>query len=107
MPPSVPGLDVFGHSLTAESVGGDAFDFIPYPDDQLGVSISDATGKGLPAALLALAHQAMLHALVSMDLRLRATFGRINELLARTVPPVASSQPSTASLTWPNVGWCT
>jgi sigma-B regulation protein RsbU (phosphoserine phosphatase) len=85
-PPTLPNLDVFGESLMAESVGGDAFDFIPYPDGQLGVSISDATGKGLPAALLALAHQAMLHALVSMELRLRATFGRISELLARSVP---------------------
>ena len=84
--PTLPNLDVFGESLTAESVGGDAFDFIAYPDGQLGISISDATGKGLPAALLAVAHQAMLHALVSMELRLRATFSRISELLARSVP---------------------
>jgi serine phosphatase RsbU (regulator of sigma subunit) len=85
-PPPFPGLQVAGRSLTAESVGGDAFDFIPYPDAQLGVSISDATGKGLPAALLALAHQAMLHALVSVELRLRATFTRISDLLAQSVP---------------------
>jgi sigma-B regulation protein RsbU (phosphoserine phosphatase) len=84
--PTLPNLDVFGESLTAEYVGGDAFDFIGYPDGQLGISISDATGKGLPAALLAVAHQAMLHALVSMELRLRATFSRISELLARSVP---------------------
>ena len=84
--PTLPNLDVFGESLTAEAVGGDAFDFLPYPDCQLGISISDATGKGLPAALLAVAHQAMLHTFVSMELRLRATFGRISELLARTVP---------------------
>jgi len=84
--PNIPGLQVAGRSLTAETVGGDAFDFIPYPDEQLGVSISDAAGKGLPAALLALAHQAMLHALVSVELRLRATLSRISELLARSVP---------------------
>lgn len=86
-PASLPNLDVFGESLTAESMGGDAFDFIPYPDSQLGVSISDATGHGLPAALLAVAHQAMLRALVSVELRLRATFSRISEVLARSVPP--------------------
>jgi serine phosphatase RsbU (regulator of sigma subunit) len=40
----------------------------------------------LPAALLAVAHRAMLHALVSVELRLRATFTRISELLERTVP---------------------
>jgi serine phosphatase RsbU (regulator of sigma subunit) len=70
----------------AESVGGDVFDFIPYPDNQLGLSIADAKGRGLPAALLAVAHRAMLQALVSVELRLRATFGRISELLARAEP---------------------
>ena len=85
--PPVPGFQVFGRSLTAESVGGDSFDFIAYPECQCGVSIADAKGKGLPAALLAVAHRAMLHALVSVELRLRATFTRINDLLARSLPP--------------------
>jgi sigma-B regulation protein RsbU (phosphoserine phosphatase) len=85
--PRLQGLEVAGRSLTAESVGGDAFDFISYPDAQLGLSISDAKGKGMPAALVALAHQAMLHALVSVELRLRATFARINHLLGRSMPP--------------------
>ena len=77
---------MFGRSRTAESVGGDAFDFIPYPENQFGLSIADAKGKGLPAALLAVAHRAMLHALVSVELRLRATFGRISDILARSLP---------------------
>jgi phosphoserine phosphatase RsbU/P len=85
--PALPGVQVFGRSLTAESVGGDAYDFIPYPENQFGLSIADAKGKGLPAALLAVAHRAMLHALVSVELRLRATFGRISDILARSLPP--------------------
>ncbi len=85
-PASLPNLDIFGESRTAESLGGDAFDFIPYPDSQLGISISDATGHGLPAALVAVGHQAMLRALVTVELRLRATFSRISEVLARSVP---------------------
>jgi sigma-B regulation protein RsbU (phosphoserine phosphatase) len=85
--PMFPGMDVFGRSLTAEIVGGDAFDFIPYPDSQVGISISDAKGKGLPGALLAVAHRAMLHALVSIELRLRSTFGRMSDVLARSLPP--------------------
>jgi sigma-B regulation protein RsbU (phosphoserine phosphatase) len=84
--PAYPGLQVFGQSRMAESVGGDVFDFIPYPDNQLGLSIADAKGRGLPAALLAVAHRAMLQALVSVELRLRATFGRISELIARAEP---------------------
>ena len=71
--PMFTGMDVFGRSVTAETVGGDAFDFIPYPESQLGISISDAKGKGLPGALLAVAHHAMIHALVSMELRLRSS----------------------------------
>ena len=85
--PTFTGMDVFGRSVTAETVGGDAFDFIPYPESQLGISISDAKGKGLPAALLAVAHHAMVHALVSVELRLRITFSRVSDLLARSLPP--------------------
>jgi serine phosphatase RsbU (regulator of sigma subunit) len=88
--PAFPAVQLVGRSLTAESVGGDAFDFIAYPDSQLGISIADAKGKGLPAALLAVAHRAMLHALVSLELRLRATFTRISELLE----PLAVTGPA-------------
>lgn len=84
--PMFTGMDVFGRSVAAEIVGGDAFDFIPYPESQVGISISDAKGKGLPGALLAVAHRAMLHALASMELRLRSTYARISDLLARSLP---------------------
>jgi phosphoserine phosphatase RsbU/P len=84
--PSLAGMQACGRSLPAESVGGDAYDFIPYPDGQLGVSISDASGKGLPAALVAVAHRAMLHALVDVELPLCSVFSRISDLLVRSVP---------------------
>jgi sigma-B regulation protein RsbU (phosphoserine phosphatase) len=84
--PALPGVQVFARSVTAESVGGDAYDFIPYQENQFGLSIADAKGKGLPAALLAVAHRSMLHALVGVELRLRATFGRISDILARSLP---------------------
>jgi serine phosphatase RsbU (regulator of sigma subunit) len=85
--PMFTGMSVYGRSVTAETVGGDAFEFIPYPESQVGISISDAKGKGLPGALLAVAHRAMLHALVSVELRLRSTFSRVSELLTRSLPP--------------------
>jgi phosphoserine phosphatase RsbU/P len=84
--PMFTGMDVFGRSVAAETVSGDAFDFIPYPESQVGISISDAKGKGLPGALLAVAYRAMLHALVSMELRPRSTFTRMGDLLARSLP---------------------
>jgi sigma-B regulation protein RsbU (phosphoserine phosphatase) len=86
-PPSLAGIRASGRSLPAESVGGDAYDFIPYPDGRLGVSISDASGKGLPAALVAVAHRAMLHALVDGEAPLGSVFSRVGDLLVRLVPP--------------------
>jgi serine phosphatase RsbU (regulator of sigma subunit) len=85
--PMFTGMNVFGRTVTAETVGGDAFDYIPYPESQVGLSVSDAKGKGLPGALLAVAHRAMLHALVSLELRLRSTFSRVSDLLAQSLPP--------------------
>jgi sigma-B regulation protein RsbU (phosphoserine phosphatase) len=84
--PLFPGMDVFGRSVTAETVGGDAFDFISYPDAQVGIAVWDAKGKGLPGALLAVAHRAMVHAFVHADLRLRTMFGRVSDLLGRSLP---------------------
>jgi sigma-B regulation protein RsbU (phosphoserine phosphatase) len=43
--PEFQELQVAGKSLTAESVGGDAFDFISYPDAQLGLSIFGCQGE--------------------------------------------------------------
>lgn len=51
--PKFPGYEVHGHSRPAEIVGGDLYDFLPRPDRLLGVAIADASGHGLPAALLA------------------------------------------------------
>jgi serine phosphatase RsbU (regulator of sigma subunit) len=85
--PVFPGMDAAGRSVTAETVSGDAFDFIPYPDAQVGVAVSDAKGKGLPGALLAVVHRSMVHAFANADLRLRTMFARVSHLLERSLPP--------------------
>jgi serine phosphatase RsbU (regulator of sigma subunit) len=50
--PQVSGYDFFAHYESAQEVGGDYYDFIPLPNNQLGVMIGDVAGKGVPAALL-------------------------------------------------------
>lgn len=36
----------------ANEIGGDSYDFYPVNDDSIGINIADASGKGVPAALL-------------------------------------------------------
>jgi PAS domain S-box-containing protein len=51
-PPEVPGLEIGGTSRPARVVGGDHFDFLVLPDSRLAISIADASGHGIAAALL-------------------------------------------------------
>jgi len=51
--PFFEGYDIAGRSLAAEIVGGDLYDYHFYDKDVLGLAIGDASGHGLPAALLA------------------------------------------------------
>lgn len=50
-PPAIPGYQISGNSLPAEAVGGDFFDF-HLVNGTLGLIFGDASGHGLPAALL-------------------------------------------------------
>ena len=84
--PQMPGIDVHGRSSAAGSVGGDAFDLLEYADGQLGVSIADPRGKGMPAALLAVAYRSTLRAFVSTDLRLQSMFSRMSQLIEQSMP---------------------
>ena len=52
-PPDFPGFDLAARSVPAEEVGGDWFDFLDLGEGSLGIAIGDASGHGLPAALMA------------------------------------------------------
>ena len=53
MDPDIPGFDIYGKSIAAELVGGDLYDYFYHGDESsFGVCIGDASGHGLPAALL-------------------------------------------------------
>ncbi len=51
---------VDGYSNPAKEVGGDFFDYYQLDDDTLAIIIGDASGKGIPAALLATITQVMI-----------------------------------------------
>ena len=50
--PQLAGYEFFAHYESAQEVGGDYYDFIPLPNNRLGVMIGDVAGKGVAAALL-------------------------------------------------------
>jgi len=49
--PSISGFDLAAISLPALEVGGDFYDFISDSKGNLGLTIADVAGKGIPAAL--------------------------------------------------------
>lgn len=51
-PPVFKGYDIAVRTQPAEAVGGDLYDFLDLGDGILGIAIGDASGHGLPAALL-------------------------------------------------------
>lgn len=64
-PPQIDGWQMAGWTEQAQSLGGDFFDWICRPDGSTVVTVGDAAGRGLPAALVASALKAALrsHAL--------------------------------------------
>jgi serine phosphatase RsbU (regulator of sigma subunit)/ketosteroid isomerase-like protein len=50
--PELEGWQITPHYQPAREVGGDFYDFHLLPEDRLGFVVGDATGKGVPAALM-------------------------------------------------------
>lgn len=50
--PKIPGYEFFHYYEAAQSVGGDFFDYLTLPDDQIAITLGDVAGKGVPAALM-------------------------------------------------------
>lgn len=50
--PYLPGYDVSGASVYCDQTGGDYYDFFLLPDDKLGITVADACGHGVGAAML-------------------------------------------------------
>lgn len=55
---------VDGYSRPAKEVGGDFFDYYPLDDDNLAIVIGDASGKGIPAAIVAMITQVMIKQMI-------------------------------------------
>jgi len=65
----------------ARQVGGDYYDFLISEEGRVGVAIADATGKGIPAAMLISLVQASLRAEVKNKLSPSQVMANINQLI--------------------------
>ncbi|MBI3857815.1 MAG: serine/threonine-protein phosphatase [Planctomycetes bacterium] len=80
-PPPVQGYDLGFYYGAARSVSGDFYDFIPLPDKRLGIAIADASGKGIPAGMLAMTCRAMLRAVPDKSAPPAKILTEVNRLL--------------------------
>lgn len=105
------GVETFGLSRPANTVGGDFYDILPLGDGRLVVAVGDVTGKGSPAALLMALLLAMMRTLVDEKLEPAELMARLNVQVVRHSPGsrfitlfYAVFQPSTGELTYVNAG---
>ncbi|GAB5465721.1 MAG: hypothetical protein Kapaf2KO_11570 [Candidatus Kapaibacteriales bacterium] len=82
--------DIYGLCIPDSEVGGDYFDYITdtdiYGDDHLGLVVSDAASKGLPAAVQSLFVSGALKMGLANSNRISHTFSRMNSLIHQTFP---------------------
>jgi len=62
--PQIGGYDIHAFNKPSKYVGGDYYDFFPFPRT-LSFTLADVSGKGVPAALLTANAHAFLHACVN------------------------------------------
>jgi len=84
--PYIPGFAVSGRSVPARAVGGDWYDFIPFPDGRWGIVLADVSGKGTAAALLMSATRGMLRSLAEACCSPGEVLTKLNDLLVNDFP---------------------
>ena len=90
LPRQLPQGDFFelqAITMPCHTVGGDYYDIIRLPNDRLGLTVADVSGKGWPAAMLAAMLQGAFTAVASGDPPLEELFRRVNEFLCERTPP--------------------
>lgn len=86
-PPKVEGLDIHSVYVPCYTLGGDLYDFIELPYDNIGLVIADVSGKGVPASLVMASVRAALRAQVDNVYYLYEVVQRLNRMLCRDTTP--------------------
>jgi sigma-B regulation protein RsbU (phosphoserine phosphatase) len=83
-PPQFAGYDIYGESHPADVVGGDLFDYIIQSSRLLGVTVADASGHGLPAALQARDVITGIRMGMSENLKIISAIERLNRVIHKS-----------------------
>ena len=111
--PTLEGWQISPLYQPAREVGGDFYDFHLLPGGRVGLVVGDATGKGVPAALVMSTTCGMLRAVsqASDASSPGEMLRRVNEALVSSIPTnmfvtcfYAILEPKSASLTYANAG---
>ena len=111
--PTLEGWEISPHYQPAREVGGDFYDFHLLPEGRLGLVVGDATGKGMPAALVMSTTLGMLQlaAQSSSSSSPGEVLERVNETLLARIPAnmfvtcfYCILDPNSGSLSYANAG---
>jgi serine phosphatase RsbU (regulator of sigma subunit)/predicted ester cyclase len=110
--PDLEGWQISPFYQPAREVGGDFYDFFELPEGRLGLVVGDATGKGVPAALVMASARSMLRAVAQgTEHSPGGVLGRVNDALATDIPPnmfitcfYAILDPESGRLLYANAG---
>jgi hypothetical protein len=80
----VSGYEIHAITQSAELIGGDFYDYYDNEDGSFGVSIGDASGHGIPAALLVRDVVIGLRMGLAEELRLIHTLKKLNTVIQRS-----------------------
>ena len=86
-PPQIPGIELASNYVPCYALGGDLYDFIELPNENLGLVIADVSGKGVPASLIMASVRASLRAHADNIYYLYEVIGRVNVMLCRDTKP--------------------
>jgi serine phosphatase RsbU (regulator of sigma subunit) len=85
--PKLDGWKISHHYQPAREVGGDFYDFFELPERRLGLVVGDATGHGMPAALVMATARSMLRAVSQTSNSPGEVLRRANDPLFMDIPP--------------------
>ena len=80
------GIEAFGMTRPANTVGGDFYDILPLHDGRVLLALGDVAGKGSPAALLMALLLAMMRTLVDEGLEGASLATRLNAQIVKHAP---------------------